>query len=183
MSHSVHQSPLRAGIVERLRNIAPINSGRVHNVPLYKRRTKILSHPPPNRVTPVFGTQIFHVDTFDINSIRQGLVPIHGSAVFIRVTRRARSSGLFSSLHCDGSHSGICGTDVYASRAPRAESLYTDCMRFVALCGSERSVWTRLVPGCPPRIFRRYEDISPARRCVFLIISPQVAPLTRALFF
>lgn len=72
--------------------IAPINSGRLHNIPLYKRRTKILSHPPSNRVTPVFGTQIFHVDTFDINSIRQGLVPIHGSAVFIRVTRRARFS-------------------------------------------------------------------------------------------
>lgn len=92
MSHSVHQSPLRASIVKRLRNRSNKFRTDTQCVPLYKRRTKILSHPPPNRVTPVFGTQIFHVDTFDINSIRQGLVPIHGSAAFIRVTRRARSS-------------------------------------------------------------------------------------------
>lgn len=105
--------------------IAPINSGRIHNVPLYKRRTKILSHPPPNRVTPVFGTQIFHVDTFDINSIRQGLVPIHGSAVFIRVTRRARSSAF------SFPYNTMTG-QLFASRAPRPESLYTDCMCFVA---------------------------------------------------
>lgn len=113
--------------------IAPINSGRLHNVPLYKRRTKILSHPPPNRVTPVFGTQIFHVDTFDINSIRQGLVPIHGSAVFIRVTRRARSSAFSLPYTVTG--------QLFTRPAP--ESLYMDCMCFsLPLCDPGRSIWT-----------------------------------------
>lgn len=126
--------------------IAPINSGRVHNVPLYKRRTKILSHPPPNRVTPVFGTQIFHVDTFDINSIRQGLVPIHGSAVFIRVTRRARSSVFSLPYTATGSHTVGSAGQMFTRPVPHVpESLYR-LRAFRCLCGPERSVWTSLVP-------------------------------------
>lgn len=63
-----------------------------------------------------------------------------------------------------------------ASRVP-SHYMQTACVS-LPLCDPERSIWTGLVPECPPQIFHCYENISPARRCVFLIISPQVAPLT-----
>jgi len=115
---------------------APINP-RGNTKPLYINGVQryFCSLPPSplptrteSRLFGLFATQIFHVDTFDINSIRQGLVPIHGSAVFIRVTTSACTLlGLFSALPpCDG--------QLFAPRVSRVpESLCTNCARLVVL--------------------------------------------------
>jgi len=81
--------------------------------------------------------------------------------------RRARSS-VFSLPY--RRVTGSCSRPVY----PASPSHYVQTARVSSyLCRRERSVWTGLVSGCPTRI-SRYSDISPACRCVLLIISSQV---------
>lgn len=100
--------PVLSRRFDRLRNRSNKSRGENTKPPLYKRCTKIYfrSPPFPRTESRLFATQIFHVDTFDINSIRQGLVPIHGSAVFNVGAR-------FSAFSLPYAVTGSCSRPVY----------------------------------------------------------------------
>lgn len=135
-----------AGIVEtfdRLRNRSNKSRGEGNTKPLYINGVQRYFRSPlsPNRVTPIRPirhSNISYVDTFDINSIRQGLVPILRCAVApysFRARQRpvgARSSSvsfLYLALYVTGSCSRPLPPRV--SRVP--ESLCTNCSARVSL--------------------------------------------------
>jgi len=145
---------------------APINPGG-NTKPLYINGVqRYFRSPPPERSHAYSPLKYFMLTLSTLTLFVKGLVPIHGSSVFIRAT---------TSVHAPRSF--LCLTPwqaaVRAPCIPRPRVIIYKLRASRSLCSQERSVWTGLVSGCPTRI-SRHDDVSPARRCVLPTISSQV---------